>query len=434
MTELPNIVRERLKAAPVGLHPDPNLLTAFAEQALSDRERTQVLDHLSRCADCRDVVALATPPTQSAAVVAGMDTGHARNAPWFGWPTLRWGALAACVVIVGTAVLMQRNVKMPSAPSYAQKDATPAGDPLREMAPLTSADTVALGQKNSEPRIDKRSATQHAATRDEPVELRQQLALPATTFAKRGKQLNEEGYAFSGAPTTKLQVHTGMVSPPRPVPAQPARADEPQDLLSKERNAADAARAAAPKAASETVEVEASAAPVATPHGSVEKDEALGKAKRSSSAQYDALVATEPASPTDKTLVSAEVRGKLGAEQLYRHRAEVARWTISSDGQLQHSLDSGKTWQPVAVAERATFRALSANGPDLWVGGPAGLLYHSTDAGGHWIQVKPAAHGSTLTAAIAAIEFTDLQHGKLTTSTGEIWLTSDAGLTWRNQP
>jgi len=61
MTELPNVVRERLKAAPAGLHPDPNLLTAFAEQALSDRERTQVLDHLSRCADCRDVVVLATP-------------------------------------------------------------------------------------------------------------------------------------------------------------------------------------------------------------------------------------------------------------------------------------------------------------------------------------------------------------------------------------
>src|SRR6266850_8059071 len=155
MTNLPNIVRERLKTAPAELHPDPNLLGAFAEQALSDRERTQVLDHLARCAECRDVVALATPPTQPAAIVAGRDTVLVPKAPWLSWPTLRWGALAACVVIVGTAVLMQRNVKMPSAPSYAQKDATPAGDPLREMAPLTSGDTVALGQKNSEPQSDK---------------------------------------------------------------------------------------------------------------------------------------------------------------------------------------------------------------------------------------------------------------------------------------
>jgi photosystem II stability/assembly factor-like uncharacterized protein len=38
-----------------------------------------------------------------------------------------------------------------------------------------------------------------------------------------------------------------------------------------------------------------------------------------------------------------------------------------------------------------------------------------------------------LTADIAAIEFTDLQHGKITTSAGEVWTTEDAGQTWRKQ-
>jgi len=83
MSDLPNIVRERLKTAPAGLHPDPNLLGAFAEQALSDRERTQVLDHLARCGECREVVALATPPT---AIVDGRDTAYVSKAPWFSWP------------------------------------------------------------------------------------------------------------------------------------------------------------------------------------------------------------------------------------------------------------------------------------------------------------------------------------------------------------
>jgi photosystem II stability/assembly factor-like uncharacterized protein len=112
--------------------------------------------------------------------------------------------------------------------------------------------------------------------------------------------------------------------------------------------------------------------------------------------------------------------------------APVSRWTISSDGQLEHSIDSGKTWQPVAVADNATFRALSSNGPDLWVGGASGLLYHSADAGGHWTRVKPAA-GTNLTADIAAIEFTDARRGKITASNGEVWLTEDAGQTWRKQ-
>jgi len=111
----------------------------------------------------------------------------------------------------------------------------------------------------------------------------------------------------------------------------------------------------------------------------------------------------------------------------------VERWTISSTGQLQRSRDSGKSWQPVVVADHAIFRALSANGPDLWVGGAAGLLYHSADAGAHWTQIKPVADNATLTADIAAIEFTDPQHGKITTANGEAWLTIDAGHSWQKK-
>src|SRR5207244_9302734 len=98
MEQLPNIVRERLKAQAGRDHPDADLLTAFAEQALPEQERSRVLTHLSRCADCRDAVALAAPPATSPAAI---DT--ARPIPWFQWRFLRWGAAVACVVIVGSA-------------------------------------------------------------------------------------------------------------------------------------------------------------------------------------------------------------------------------------------------------------------------------------------------------------------------------------------
>ena len=62
MQNVPKIVRERLKAAPPATeHPDANALTAFAERVLPERERALVFDHLARCGDCRDVVALALP-------------------------------------------------------------------------------------------------------------------------------------------------------------------------------------------------------------------------------------------------------------------------------------------------------------------------------------------------------------------------------------
>jgi photosystem II stability/assembly factor-like uncharacterized protein len=114
-------------------------------------------------------------------------------------------------------------------------------------------------------------------------------------------------------------------------------------------------------------------------------------------------------------------------------RSLVSRWTISSDGQLQHSIDAGQTWQPVNVGNKASFRALSANGPDIWVGGAAGALYHSRDSGFSWEQVKPSFGGAGLTGDISAIEFTDILHGKITTANGEAWTTEDAGQAWRKQ-
>jgi photosystem II stability/assembly factor-like uncharacterized protein len=76
---------------------------------------------------------------------------------------------------------------------------------------------------------------------------------------------------------------------------------------------------------------------------------------------------------------------------------------------------------------------LAANGLDIWVGGTKGALYHSSDAGQHWMQVRPFANGEVLTADIIGVEFTDPQHGTLTTSAKESWVTDDAGQSWQKK-
>jgi photosystem II stability/assembly factor-like uncharacterized protein len=38
-----------------------------------------------------------------------------------------------------------------------------------------------------------------------------------------------------------------------------------------------------------------------------------------------------------------------------------------------------------------------------------------------------------LTGDITSIEFSDRQHGRITTSIGEVWITADDGGTWRRQ-
>jgi photosystem II stability/assembly factor-like uncharacterized protein len=109
------------------------------------------------------------------------------------------------------------------------------------------------------------------------------------------------------------------------------------------------------------------------------------------------------------------------------------RWTLSSDGTLQRSLDSGRTWQTVPVSSKTIFRALAANDLDIWVGGSAGALFHSSNAGQHWTQVRPVANGEALADDIIGVQFTDLLHGKVTTSSAETWMTADAGQTWQKQ-
>jgi len=109
----------------------------------------------------------------------------------------------------------------------------------------------------------------------------------------------------------------------------------------------------------------------------------------------------------------------------------IPRWTLSADGTLQRSLDSGTTWQTIAVSSQTIFRALAADGLNIWVGGAGGALFHSSDAGQHWTQVRPVAEGQTIEDDIIGVEFTDSLHGKLTTSSEETWFTADAGQTWR---
>jgi hypothetical protein len=141
-------------------------------------------------------------------------------------------------------------------------------------------------------------------------------------------------------------------------------------------------------------------------------------------------------------------------------------WAITSTGVLRRSVDQGKTWQDVDVnanpasvammtlevaantntrakekdsnkalkqAATLTFRAVAAAGAEVWAGGSGGALYHSADAGNHWIRVVPASAGTVLTGDITSVEFPDPQHGKLSTSTAEVWTTSDSGQTWQKQ-
>ncbi|HYK51449.1 MAG TPA: zf-HC2 domain-containing protein, partial [Terriglobales bacterium] len=124
MEQLPKIVQQRLQAtAKAGVHPDPDLLTAFAEKSLNQRERAQVLQHLGQCADCRNVVSLSMPEADLAP-----STIPAKSR-WLTWPVLRWGALAACVVVVSAAITLHYEQRPDLAPAVAEKSSSASPAP-----------------------------------------------------------------------------------------------------------------------------------------------------------------------------------------------------------------------------------------------------------------------------------------------------------------
>jgi photosystem II stability/assembly factor-like uncharacterized protein len=174
-----------------------------------------------------------------------------------------------------------------------------------------------------------------------------------------------------------------------------------------------------PTAAGEAVEVTAAAPETETASASVQKAPATGGlAAREAKAQGGAAGKLNRMADARSTSQLAGLEPSLGGQ-----------WTLSPEGVLQRSLDSGATWSSVTVASHVALRAVSALGNDVWVGGAGGALFHSSDNGMHWTQVRPSVQGKVLTADIIGVEFKDPAHGRVTT-TYELWTTSDAGKTW----
>jgi hypothetical protein len=133
MDPVRKLVSEGLQRQTHGPHPDPDLLSAFAEKALPERERGQILAHLGECVDCRQIVFFALPNSAEMQKVLAIE-GRPRSSF-----ALRWGTLTAAIVVCAVLLVATRHRGATSA----YKLAVPAKAPGQIAADLKTPPELA---------------------------------------------------------------------------------------------------------------------------------------------------------------------------------------------------------------------------------------------------------------------------------------------------
>jgi len=444
MPNVPKIVRERLRVAnPVQAeHPNPNVLTAFAESSLSQRERADVLEHLSRCGECREILVLALPASEPVQVVTDK-----RSPSWLAWPTMRWAFASAGVLAIALFGFLQYG-RHNASTMMAKKEADATVEARNEQPPHIGQD---YGKSTEEQTLQSPDKPKRKAP---PLEMdkRATAFAPNAELAKDFSNRTIAGPLAHGPRQIYQQQQSGNV---QQVPATVLALNAPE---MKQQASGGKAADLRPPVSDESVQVLASKPDVNSQalDSVVAKNQVSSERSAADSEVSRAKSAPAPAGPPV---------GSLSNARSLQTAAATPGWTINA-GRLQRSFDQGTTWQDVkvisspdsggglelAVAERnglkdsvkrnnnkkeqstpLVFRAVAANGPDVWAGGAGAALYHSFDAGAHWSRVVPSSPNGSLTGDILKLEFRDPQNGTIATSTGEVWSTRDNGQTWQKQ-
>lgn len=422
MTEVPRIVVDRLRApwssqpgtGPV--HPDADLLTALAEQKLPPPERDGVLEHLALCEDCRDVVILALPPVESVAskgaeveAFSALPGATKTEQNWlaaFGWPGLRWAALAAAVIVAGSLLLTRHGNAPVPAPANPQVAVT------EPVAPAPQAAGPPMNQIVAQTNAQKSTPE-----------------LPVSKKLKAGQVASQPTSAESGMLMADAKIGNNKEASPRPDTLGPPAGTGALAYDAPAR----------PATTSETVEVSGQAAAVDTRDSLagnlMARDEApaIEKAKPPlpeaaiEGQQKDQAVAVSKMARSKAVGAAETLKTEASARQAL---APILSWRIAA-GFLQRSMDGGWTWQ-IGLRSDHPLLCYATLGSEVWAGGGAGALFHSTDGGASWVRVQPVFQSQSLSADIVSIQVQGSQVA-LSSNNNETWSTADGGKTWEKK-
>lgn len=406
---------ERMQLANPDTHPDADLLSGFAEQSLTGRERDQVLVHLAACVACREVVALAGSP-----LVEPVPEPVRKRGLWE-MPLFRWGAVAATTVVVVAAVMLSMHQpglqKTSSSTAAIQNEELPAPVVQQEDKMVGVPATKTLGTAQNKVVTEPASTLQAPTPPHRALHLQQQARYerPGSAAEKNGDKKEEQKEA---APAAIGGLVAGNIVSPAPMAGASARDSASSNNFALKAKVADAKPAPA-------------AAPVSAPPRSVNENVTVEASSQAVQVEPE-NTPLKDLEVSGRNVAGLSANGKLDSSTaaVLRKAAPVAtQWRVKKGKLLQRS--QAKAWLPVMPEHK--FRAVSLTQNNVWAGGDNGLLYHSPDNGQTWTPVPVHSGTTALTGNIVALTFSDAQHGSLKTSTGETWTTADGGQSWQKK-
>jgi Carboxypeptidase regulatory-like domain/Photosynthesis system II assembly factor YCF48/Putative zinc-finger len=492
MDPLTKLVSGRLKAHPApGPHPAPDLLSAFAENVLPEADRGRLLQHLGACSDCREILFLALPELEEAQKVLIPKPSRFRR--WGLTWGAAVATVAIAAVFFTTRRLEQKNLRAKMvAPASATRSEAAADFQTETGSENTGAENKKLAAETPPPELDRMQAAREASAGKKIAAAQENEAKPQPeakhmtgkmqaplVFDQSGEvhvqspaQSARAGPVASQSSPSALRAEAGDA----PSPAAPAPGSNATSSL--EGVIVDRSGAVVSNAKVTTVGPAGAKIATSNSEGRFSFDHlppgfySIKAEARNFKATEISQVAVLDNNPADirvtldvgvdidvievtgaapavesSTAFAAEPQppAQFGMQKAAAARAEgqgvggavgsgagvaTLGWTLSPNGAVQRSSDGGKTWQPVSIANAAGFRALSAVGANIWVGGKAGALYHSPDSGQTWGRVEPAVGSKKLDHDIVRVDFSDALAGTVNTVNGEVWSTSDGGQTW----
>jgi len=437
-------------------HPDADLLTAFAEQALPARERDQVLAHLAQCANCRDITALAgaatAEPGMLSAAVAGKPAGGRTRRFFWSWGPLRWTAAAATAAVVLSAVWLNRkevqrqDLTAGTNPAVLRRQNEPATLPVAPTSDLKPAPGMPAVPAKSSAKLDAPGKSKNASPKTIDGQWAKGAAADASLAEKKQLMANNARDEDQKDMSLQRARNSGQVDllqagkmpstqgegGPFLNAAEAARMQRavPVPGMSTANSALTAppAKSAPPQAPPQiTMTYSRQVAAELAPAAQVAESQAQAAPGAAGSAQSQVRVGPM-ATPLPSDQASLESLQKSLASQ-----ASGTLWRVSSSGELQQSTDSGHTWRTALGEHPSKFRSVASSGATVWAGGDDGALWSSFNNGLTWRKLTPITDGHSPRGNVENIQLAAPGKVTFTTSAGETWTTSDFGRNWSLQ-